>query len=178
RPEDGRDPPRRRVQVEDRGRAEVNRRAPCTALLLALTAAPPAAPSQAVPAAARDGDARVVGRIRAPSLEIAVALESFTAFVLVPEAATADGATTLDALVQERIVAVEAQRRGLSIDEPALDRRLRDLDEKILKSTGGKKGIDDFRKEQHLSLAELRDKIRMSVLAERMMADDFGLSTC
>src|SRR5262249_57176752 len=50
-------------------------------------------------------------------------------------------------------------------------------DEKILKSTGGKKGIDDFRKEQHLSLAELRDKIRMSVLAERMMADDFGLST-
>ena len=113
----------------------MNRRASRIVLLLALAAAPPAALAQtAPPASARDPGARVVGRIRSPGSELAVSLDAFTAFVLVDEGASPDGAIALDALVQERIVAVEAQRRGLSIDEPTLDRRIRELDAMIQKS--------------------------------------------
>jgi hypothetical protein len=124
-----------RVQDEDRGRAEVNRRASRIALLLALAAAPPAVLAQAAPPApARDAGARVVGRIRTPGSEIAVSLDAFTAFVLVDEGTSPDGAVALDFLVQEQVVAVEAQRRGLSVDEPTLDRRIRELDAMIQKS--------------------------------------------
>lgn len=153
----------------------MNRRAACTAALLALAAAPRAALAQSLPAA-RDAGTRIVGRIRGPGLDLPVTLDAFTAFVLVDEATSSDGAAALDALVQQRIVAVEAQRRGLSVDEPTVDRRIRDLDAGLLKSTGGKKGIEQFRSEQHLSLAEFRDKLRLAILAEQMMASDFGLA--
>jgi len=154
----------------------VNRRASRIVLLLALAAAPPAALAQAAPpASARDPGARVVGRIRAPGSEIPVSLDAFTAFVLVDEGASPDGAIALDALVQERIVAVEAQRRGLSIDEPTLDRRIRELDAMIQKSKVEAGGILGLARQQHLTLPELREKIRMSMLAEQMMAADFGL---
>jgi PPIC-type PPIASE domain len=154
----------------------VNCRASRIVLLLALAAAPPAVLAQAAPPAPeRDPGARVVGRIRAPGSEIPVSLDAFTAFVLVDEGTSPDGAVALDFLVQERVVAVEAQRRGLSVDEPTLDRRIRELDALIQKSKPEAGGILGLARQKHLTLPELREKIRTSMLAEQMMAADFGL---
>lgn len=137
----------------------------------ALLGLAPAAAAQARPAA-RPEKPRIVAHIG----DLAIPADTFAAFVLDERGATANGASSLEALAQERMVEVEAANRHLSVDEAAISSRYQELDRKMRESSGGKQGMDDYVKQiRHLTPAEFRAVLGKSILAERMMAEDFGL---
>jgi hypothetical protein len=131
----------------------------------------PAAAAQARPAG-RPEKPRIVAHIG----DLAVGADTFAAFVLDERGATASGAASLEALAQERMVEVEAATRGITVDEAAISARYQELDRQMRRESNGKQGMDDYVKTiRHLTPAEFRAVLGKSILAERMMAEDFGL---
>jgi parvulin-like peptidyl-prolyl isomerase len=141
------------------------------AVIVALIAA-----AQAKPAAKGDA-ARDASRIVARIGDLAITAETFASFVLDERATTQQGSEALEVLVQERVVEVEAARRGLSVDAAAVTARMAELDKKMREQTGGKTGLADYlAATRHMTEAEFRAKLPTAMLAERMMHEDFGLA--
>ena len=139
--------------------------------LVAAGGATARAPAQARPAA-KPPAPRSVGRIG----DREITADEFAAFVLDERGTTAPAAKALEWLEQNRIVEVEAARRGISVDEATITTRYQDLDREMRKQSDGKQGIEDYLKTiRHLTSAEFRAILADAILAERMMAEDFGL---
>jgi PPIC-type peptidyl-prolyl cis-trans isomerase-like protein len=116
-------------------------------------------------------------RIVAKIGDVAIGADTFASYVLDQCATTEKGASSLEALVQERMVEAEAARRGISVDDAAITARYQELDRKMREQSGGKQGMDDYLKTiRHLTPAEFRAVLGKSILAEKMMAEDFGLA--
>ena len=147
------------------------------ALALGLALAPSPAGFARAAAQARPAEKPQTQRIVAKIGELAIGADAFASYVLDQCATTEKGGSSLEALVQERMVEAEAARRGISVDDAAITSRYQELDRKMREQSGGKQGMDDYLKTiRHLTPAEFRAVLGKSILAERMMAEDFGIA--
>jgi len=99
----------------------------------------------------------------------------FAAFVLAEKARSGGGADALDQLVQERLVEIEARRRGVRVTEADVDARIGQIDRGLREPSQGGVGLDDHLARLRIDRVQFRALMRKSIACERMMADDFGL---
>ena len=101
--------------------------------------------------------------------------EEFARFVLAERATSSTGAEALDQLVQERLVELEARRRGVFVSDAEIAARMVDLDRQMRADSGGKLGLEELLSQRKIDRATFEALLRKSIPAERMMAADFGL---
>ena len=82
--------------------------------------------------------------------------------------AAAYGPSIASQLIDEEIIKMEAKKAGVSVEESAIDTEV-DL---IIQSIGGQESFDAALVASNLSLEELRDQIRIDLLATKLLAPD------
>jgi hypothetical protein len=82
--------------------------------------------------------------------------------------AAAYGPSIASQLIDEEIITMEAKTAGVSVTEEAIDTEI-DL---IIESIGGEESFESALAANNLSLEELREQIRMDLLATELLAPD------
>jgi foldase protein PrsA len=82
--------------------------------------------------------------------------------------AAAYGPSVASQLIDEEIITMEAKKADVSVTEEAIDKEI-DL---IIESIGGEESFESALAANNLSLEELRDQIRMDLLATELLAPD------
>ncbi len=87
---------------------------------------------------------------------------------------TERGKQTLDLLIDDTCVAIEAKRRGVAVTDEEVAAYVKKVDETIRKQTGNSRSIDDVYKEQHSNPAEFARIAREYLKRQRMASEDMG----
>ncbi len=103
--------------------------------------------------------------------------ERFAQFVLAEQGRSGSAAEALDHLIQERLVAIEAHRRGIIVTEADIEARIAALDQGLRDHSRGASGIEEQLAAMKIDLATFRTLLRKSIAAERMMCVDYGLKS-
>lgn len=104
-----------------------------------------------------------------------IAADSFARFVLAEQGSSGVGTEALDFLIQERLIELEARRRGVVVTELDIDSRIAALETQLRAQSKGRIGVEDQRVAMNVDIAIFRRVLRKAIAAERMMRDDFGL---
>jgi len=88
--------------------------------------------------------------------------------------ATEHGKQTLQKIVDDACVAIEAEKRGVVVTDEDVAAYVKKVDESIRRQTGGARSIEDVYKEPHSSPAEFAREAREYLKQARMAAEDMG----
>ncbi len=87
---------------------------------------------------------------------------------IVQQAEKAQGAQILEGIITEQLILQEAEQKGVKIDDQVLDQEIADIRTQI---EGQGQELEALLAMQGMTLAELKDKIRVQKLVEAMLQD-------
>jgi parvulin-like peptidyl-prolyl isomerase len=106
--------------------------------------------------------------------DVSITATELGEFVLQEKSGSEDLQRVLEQLIEEALVELAAEQRGLVVEERDIDRRLQALDQQ-LRQSGQASGVEAMLVDQGIAREEFRVLLRKSIAADWMMREDFGL---